>query len=296
MTELSFAAGQRATLDLRDSTGEVAVKDWDEPTIRVASTSETSPFVLRDEDTFRIRLEQGGAITVPVGVPVEALVPSAVQLRVMRVTRSGGETVVRHVPAPAESASIPRAAEGAATVPDIAEFTRVMSEQGRRILQEMTRAVSASGVGVPGDVAERVDEAALRIDEQVRRVAERVQREVESVVGSASRVEERARQAAERAAERAERAARRMETHAREREERASRRGGRGRWWFTERLDEWAAANAANAGHADRPGSAATATASPSATSDERRTILDMLKDGKITSDQAARLLEALGG
>lgn len=321
MTELTFNVGPRVTLDLRDSAGTIALKDWDEPTMRV-TTEGASPFVLREGDSFRVKLDGGGAITLPAGLPADVLTPAAVHLRMMRVTRSGGETVVRPVPGgTADAAAGARASIGEPTgsaaaaatdaaTPDSAEFARTMSETGRRIFAEMTRALRAGSTGMPEEVAKRMEEAAERIDEQARRTAERVQREVERTHEAAGRAREHAQRAAARAEaqahrvadrvqERAERAARRKqrgrwwtddpEELARIgiRVGRAAARAGRGRWWFTEGLgDVFGPRPGSNGGAAPK-----RAPASP----EERLAILTMLQDGKITADEAAKLLEALG-
>ena len=65
---------------------------------------------------------------------------------------------------------------------------------------------------------------------------------------------------------------------------RAAARAGRGRWWFTEGLDD-------AYGDGPAPGGAPR----PRASREERISILTMLQEGKITSEQAAKLLEALG-
>lgn len=329
MTELTFSAGVRATLDLRDSRGDVRLLDGESGTIAVATGSDAAPFVLRDGDHFRIRLTGGGTIALPPELPVEVLVPQAVRLR---LSRRGETEVSRQEPAAAGSPE-----QGAGADGDLGEFVRLMSEQSRRIFGDMTEKVRHSGFDASGDVAKRLDEAAGRIDEQVQRVAERVEREVERAFGFVERatkgdgqegathrrhhdVHFRHGQEAERAARAAERAARATERAA-ERASRTERRAGRGRWWFTDRLDELsrAAAGAASSASAtaSRPstsswsgsgargeavgsgssgGTAGTAGTPPKASPEERRAILDMLAAGAITPDQAARLLDALGG
>ena len=305
MADLTFTAGERATLDLRESAGDVALRDHQESAIRIATTAQRSPFVLREQDTFRIRLDEGGAITVPASLPVEVVVPPAVHLRLLR---SGGETVVRPLdPTPAGAAAgtgggaTSEAGASFGEAPDLTAFARIVSEQGRRLLSEMTR-TARGGDGAPEEVARWMNEAAGRIDQQAARAAERVQkeaervrREVERAFHVAERAQEHSRRAAERAQERAGRAG--------ERAERAGRRAGRGRWWFTEKLDEWSAGMGAGAGAGAGtgagtgagPGTGRAASASR-ATQEERRVILDMLAQGKISAEQASKLLDALGG
>src|SRR5581483_2319967 len=253
-----------------------------------------SPFVTREDDTFRLRLPEGGTITLPTGLPVEVLVPPAVQLRLMRVMRAGGETTVRPVAAPDEAPRGPAAQPaGAGSTPDFAQFAKTMSEHGRRILEEMAAALRASGVVASEDASRRLEEAAKRLDEQAWRVAERLQHDFERAFHTAERAQEHARRAAERAEERARRIAERM----RQRQghpwwspgpggewgasARASARAGRSRWWFTEAPEEppAPAPGIAGPGHPP-PGSAAAR--------EERLAILQLLQEGKITPDQAS--------
>ena len=264
-TELTFTAGERATLDLRDSAGEVTIKDWDGATIKVAATA--TPFVLREQDTFRLRLAEGGVISLPIGLPAEVLTPTAVRLR---VTRAGGETEVRPVTSGGGAEAGPR---------DFSDLGEAVADIGKRIARDVAKGLRGSGGEVSDDLARKIEEAA----ERFARNAER----------HASRVAQHAERHAERAAEHAERAARHAEKHAErvtrhaervsQRAERAAERGvRRGRWWFTERMDEWA-----------KSGGGTTA---PRATEEERLAIMQMLRDGKITTEQAATLLDALGG
>jgi hypothetical protein len=307
MANLTFEVGSRVTLDLQDSAGSVTIRDWDEPVMRVAAEG-ASPYVLRDQDTFRISLGAGGAITLPAGLPADVAVPAAVQLRVVRETRGGGETVVRPVAASAGGSATDgsppgvgpsgAAPAGAGGAPDINEFARTMSEYGRRIFADMTEAIRAGGV-VPDDVTRRLEEAVERIDEQVRRTAERVQREADRAYEQWERTQEQAQRAAERAEAQARHIADRLQERAERVAQRAATRGwradaeswaragasvarqaaraGRGRWWFTEDLDE------------------PPAPPRGAASRDERLAVLTLLQEGKITSEQAAKLLEALG-
>jgi hypothetical protein len=292
MTELVFTAGERATLDLRDSSGQVTIKDWDGATIKVEAPA--TPYVLREQDTFRMRLPEGGTISLPIGLPTEVLSPDSVRVR---VTRAGGETDVRAAPAAtagSERAAGARPAAGSSTdAPrDFTEFADVMADYGKRIVKDIARSVRASGSGVSDDVARKLEEAAERIDEKARQAAEKLQREVERTVASVERhqehgrrAEEHARRVAERVAERVSRhAERHAERHAHRVERQTERAARRGRWWFTERWDE--------AGQSAR----AASDARRESTQAERLAIMEMLRDGKINADQAAKLLDALGG
>jgi hypothetical protein len=336
MTELTFSAGQRVTLDLRDCRGDVRVEDGEAETVKVTGSGEAAPFVLRDGDTFRLRLDAGGAVAVPPEVPVEVIVPAAVRLR---LARHGETEVIRQEPAGAAGAATGAAGAAGAGASgghgdplpvDLSEFVRAMSEQSRRIFDRMTEKVRQGGFDATeatDEVARRLDEAAERIDEQVQRVASRVEQEVEKAFGFAERAsrrheehqhhaagrqqhaEERARHRAARAAERAaERVERRTRVG-----ERVERRAGRGRWWFTDKLEQAVREATAGAGEAwsssastsasasaspaanGRQGGATATAARPEASPEERRVILDMLAQGTITADQAARLLDALG-
>ena len=273
-TELTFTAGARATLDLRDSAGPVTIKDWDGATIKVEAA--TTPFVLREQDTFRLTLPDGGVISLPIGLPAEVLTPPRVRVR---VTRAGGETEVR--PVEAAGASGGSAPTGAAPR-DFTELADVMADYGRRIFKDVARTVRSSGVGVSEDVARKLDEASEHIEERARRAAERLQREVERTVASAERYESHGRRAAEHAEARARHVAGRVERHAERAARHAERGVRRGRGWFAERMDEWA--------------SAAGSAPPPRASEGERLAIMEMLRDGKITAEQAATLLDALGG
>ena len=95
-TELTFSAGERATLDLRDSEGDVRIEDGEPETVRISSSGERSPFVLREGDTFRIRLAGGGRIAVAPDTTIKVIVPAAVRLR---LTRRGETEVTRQEPA-----------------------------------------------------------------------------------------------------------------------------------------------------------------------------------------------------
>ena len=327
MTELTFSAGQRVTLDLRDCRGDVRVEDGDPETVKVTTADAAAPFVLRDGDTFRIRLGAGGAVAVPPEVPLEVIVPAAVRLR---LARRGETEVIRQEPAGAAGAAGAAGTAGGREDPlpvDLSEFVRTMSEQTRRIFDQMTEKVRQGGFDATeatDEVARRLDEAAERIDEQVQRVAARVEREVEKAFGVAERASRRAgdqqrhsagrqQQAEERARHHAERAAARAARMGERAGERSERRAGRGRWWFTDKLEqavrEATSASGYGAGGAwsssassapsatngsGRPGATATA-GRPAATPEERRVILDMLAQGTISAEQAARLLDALG-
>src|SRR5512132_2561672 len=129
MTELVFTAGERATLDLRDSSGQVTIKDWDGATIKVEAPA--TPYVLREQDTFRMRLPEGAVVSLPIGLPAEVIAPPAVRLR---VTRAGGETEVRSVPAGASSASSAGSPPSPDGPRDFAEFADVMADYGKRIV------------------------------------------------------------------------------------------------------------------------------------------------------------------
>jgi hypothetical protein len=335
MTELTFSAGQRVTLDLRDCRGDVRVEDGEAETVKVTTTGAAAPFVLRDGDTFRIRLEAGGTVAVPPEVPVEVIVPDAVRLR---LARHGETEVIRQEPAGAGGGATSgvAGASGGTGGPagredplpvDLSEFVRSMSEQTRRIFDQMTEKVRQGGFDASeatDEVARRLDEAAERIDEQVQRVAARVEREVEKAFGVAERASRRAedrhrhdagrqQHAEERARHQAERAAARAGRMGERAGERAERRAGRGRWWFTDKLEQAVREATAGAGHGaggawssstsstssastanGRQGATATASR-PAASPEERRVILDMLAQGTISAEQAARLLDALG-
>lgn len=282
MTDLTFTVGERVTLDLRDCRGDITLRDWDGATLKVTAEPESQPYVLREQDMFRIRLSAGGMVSLPIGLPAEVRVPDVVRLRVQR---AGGETDVRPVTgAGSRGDSDGDTGSRDGDEPrDFAEFADRMSDYSRRIFQDVARAVRSNGAGASDDMARKLEEAAERIDETARRAAERVQREVERTVAKAERYEEHGRRAAQHAEERARRVAERVARHTQREAERAGRRA-RGRWWFTEAAEGWA--RTGGAGETERR----------RATEEERLTIMQMLRDGKISAEQAAQLLDALGG
>lgn len=102
---------------------------------------------------------------------------------------------------------------------------------------------------------------------QGRKQASRIQREIERAQRKAERAQERARRQAERARHRAERA-----------RSRAERKRGKHKIWV------------------GAVPSASSKPSAPPATEAERKMILQMLADQKISADEAARLLQALEG
>src|SRR5438874_1476706 len=136
MTEMTYPAGQRAIIDLRDSSGRITLKDGKATKITISSDDEGAPFVLQEGETLRIRVT-GGTISVPFGLPVEAMVPAAVHLRIERDAREG-DTVVR--PVAREAASTATATAAAASGPldadDVDQFARTISDGAQRIFAE----------------------------------------------------------------------------------------------------------------------------------------------------------------
>src|SRR4051794_41847622 len=112
MAESTFNAGPRAALDLRECSGMITLQDGDEPTIRIAAEGEHAPFVLREGDSFRVRMP-GGTITLPAGLPVEVSVPPAGELRIEREARGGGGTGGKPVSPPPAAAEQERPGRGA---------------------------------------------------------------------------------------------------------------------------------------------------------------------------------------
>jgi hypothetical protein len=122
------------------------------------------------------------------------------------------------------------------------------------------------------ELSERI---ARRAEEAARRAAEQAERRAQEI---ARRAEEAARRAAEKAAREAERMARHAERHSR----------------------QWGWTSAGGPGPWPGRGPAAPPPPPPpqrpQATEEERLMVLRMLSEGKITAEEAARLLEALGG
>src|SRR5438105_2224251 len=147
VTKTTFPAGERAAIDLRDSSGAVTLKDGEPGTIVITADGDGAPFVLQQGDTFRIRLA-GGTIAVPAGLPVEVTVPATVQLRVDRDGREA-DTIIRPAAGAASESAGSAAgstggrapAGGPFAVDDLDQFARTISEGAQRIFGEMTRAV-----------------------------------------------------------------------------------------------------------------------------------------------------------
>lgn len=113
------------------------------------------------------------------------------------------------------------------------------------------------------------------IDERVERLTEEIKRR------AAERLERQAQEMARRAEDMAQRAAERAAEHVTRQAERSwGWRGGQTGW------GNWGR----------RPAQPPQPSPRPHATEEERLTVLRLLADGKITAEQAARLLEALGG
>ena len=243
-TELTFSAGERATLDLRDSEGDVRIEDGEPETVRISSSGGRSPFVLREGGHLPHPPRRRGPHRRRPGHHDQGDRPCGGAPAPHPAGRDGGHPPGACGDGAGAAGSGRRRRRGRAPAPakgpppvDLSEFARYMSEQSRRIFDQMTEKVRQGGFDAnvaTEDVARRLDEAAGRIDEQVQRVAVRVEREVERAfdfVGRAAkrtegqhrhevhrqhRAEERAQRHAERSGERAQRAT-----------ERATERAGR---------------------------------------------------------------------
>jgi hypothetical protein len=123
-----------------------------------------------------------------------------------------------------------------------------------------------------------------RFEQRMREVNERIARATEEIQRrTAERLEAQAQKMARKAEEMAQRAAERAAEHVTRQAERTWRGGAPGwgsGWWR----------------RGATPPPPQPPPPKPRATEEERLTVLRMLAEGKITAEQAARLLEALGG
>jgi len=149
------------------------------------------------------------------------------------------------------------------------DFERVLDEKMAELNSHIER-MTAMGITELESRLRRLDIGIDTVRRQGGKQAERLQRQVQRAQRQAERAKERARRQAERAQRKAERV--------RERARRQAERRG----------DRRVTVNV---------GASATGKqAAPQATDAERKMILQMLAEHKITAEDAARLLEALEG
>jgi hypothetical protein len=142
-------------------------------------------------------------------------------------------------------------------------FEEMMAGIGEGIEASIQGAFAGAFGGGPGG----------RFERKMQEMSERIARQAEEAARRATRrADEMARREAERAQRQAERVARRA-----------------GRWGFGPPPGPWT-------GGWPRPPAPPPAPARPKPTEEERLVILRMLADGKISTEEATRLLEALGG
>jgi len=128
-----------------------------------------------------------------------------------------------------------------------------------------------------------------RFEQGMRDVNERIQRATDEIQRrTGERLERQAQHMARRAEELAQRAAARAA-------EQVAKHAERG-WGWRGNQPGWAGAWSRRSPGPPPPPAAPSPPPKPRASEEERLTVLRMLAEGKINADQAARLLEALGG
>ncbi len=264
MFEQEVPAEGKLELNVLACRGDIEVLGHDAPTLRVEAQDPQTEYHVREEG-HRFIVEASG--------PLRIDVPRAVRLAVVAGPRKvsvhnmEGEFTIR-------SASDDQVVE-AATV-----FAREFSDVGRRLGADFGRLGRdlgeqfgrTFGAWGRGDFGERSGTPS-----RPRRRGAGV-----DVEASIRRAEDGAERFARAAEERAERFAQRAEGRMRQATQRAKERG--------RRAPEEARADAGH-GHANAAEEEASSTAT---VAEERRAVLNMLQEGKISAEQAEELLQAL--
>lgn len=264
MFEQEVPAEGKLELNVFACRGDVEVLGHDASTLRVAAQDPQTEYHVREEDQ-RFIVEASGALRIDV--------PRAVQLTVVAGPRSvevnnvEGECTIRWA---GDDQVLETATEFAREFSDVgrrlgADFGRL----GRDLGEQFGRTFGAWGRGDFGD----------QPDDRPRRRGRRRGAGVD-VEAFIRRAEEGAERFARAAEERAERFAQRAEGRMRQATQRAA-----------ERRPRAAGEARADSGPADAVEGAADAAAT---VAEERRAVLTMLQEGKISAEQAEELLQAL--
>ena len=265
MFEQDVAAEGKLELDVFACRGDVEVLGHDAPTLRVAADSPKTEYHVR---------EQGRRFVVEASGPLRIDVPRTANLEVIAGQRKvsvhnmeGAFTIT--------SAGDDRVLEdaGAAATAFAREFSDVgrrlgadFGRLGRDLGEQFGRTFGAWGRGDVGGRARRRGRG-IDVEAFIRRAEEGAEKFARTAEDRAERFAQRAEERMRRAAHRADRA-----------EERIRR-----------------SAEGAKADAGQGPASTGEDTASSTATVDEeRRAVLNMLQEGKISAEQAEELLHAL--
>ena len=260
MFEQEVPAEGKLELNVFGCSGDIEVLGHDAPTLRVEAQDPQTEYHVREEG-HRFIVEASG--------PLRIDVPRAAQLvivagpRKVSVHNMEGEFTVRSA---AEDQVVETATVFAREFSDVgrrlgADFGRL----GRDLGEQFGRTFGAWGRGDFGDQSgsrPRRRSAGMDVDAFIRRAEEGAER-------FARAAEERAERFAQRAEERMQQATQRAGA-------RRPRAAGEAR---------------AGAGHADAAEGAADAA---STAAEERRAVLTMLQEGKISAEQSEELLQAL--
>ena len=264
MFEQEVPAEGKLELNVLGCRGEIEVLGHDAPTLRVEAEDSQTEYHVREE---------GHRFVVEASGPLRIDVPRAVQLaivagpRKVSVHNMEGEFTVRSA---AEDQVVETATVFAREFSDVgrrlgADFGRL----GRDLGEQFGRTFGAWGRG------DFDDQSSSRSRRRGRRRGAGV--DVEAFIRRAEEGAERFARAAEERAERfAQRAEERMQQATQRAEGRRPRAAGEAR---------------AGAGQSDAAEGAADAA---STAAEERRAILTMLQEGKISAEQAEELLQAL--
>ena len=260
MFEQEVPAEGKLELNVFGCSGDIEVLGHDAPTLRVEAQDPQTEYHVREEG-HRFIVEASGPLRID--VPRAAQLTIVAGPRKVSVHNMEGEFTVRSA---AEDQVVETATVFAREFSDVgrrlgADFGRL----GRDLGEQFGRTFGAWGRGDFGDQSgnrPRRRSAGMDVDAFIRRA------------------EDGAERFARAAEERAERFAERAEGRMRQATQRAGARRPR------------AAGEArAGAGHADAAEGAADAA---STAAEERRAVLTMLQEGKISAEQAEELLQAL--
>ena len=260
MFEQEVPAEGKLELNVFGCSGDIEVLGHDAPTLRVEAQDPQTEYHVREEG-HRFIVEASGPLRID--VPRAAQLTIVAGPRKVSVHNMEGEFTVRSA---AEDQVVETATVFAREFSDVgrrlgADFGRL----GRDLGEQFGRTFGAWGRGDFGDQSgsrPRRRSAGMDVDAFIRRAEEGAER-------FARAAEERAERFAQRAEERMQQATQRAGA-------RRPRAAGEAR---------------AGAGHADAAEGAADAA---STAAEERRAVLTMLQEGKISAEQSEELLQAL--
>ena len=272
MFEQEVGAEAQVELDLAGCRGEVEIIGHDAAQLRVVATEPTTEYQVTEEGK-RFIVSAAGPIRIdlPRAASVQVIAaPRSVRVQGMAgpvsVSRMGGDEEWAGTAAASSAVARELSDMGRNLGVEMGKLGRDLGDQFGRTMSAWTKAQSEG----PGQAARWTS----RVEQFSRRAAERAEE-------FSRRAEERARRATDRAETRVGREAERAQQRVRRAEERASRKRG--------------ASRAPDAGHPEVELEAEAGSPAESRSAlEERLSVLQLLQEGKISSAEAARLLEAL--